>query len=132
MVTCGPSCGDCVVAPRLNIDVVRWVHVDEVNRVFVHKVRNSFTITCVATQQAVPTQVDQVTCAGRGLVRRLWCHVRVRQPVRGGGLEAADQIVSLYTDPAELDRMSRVGRDLVRDRFSSEAVLKVIAEDFLL
>jgi len=44
----------------------------------------------------------------------------------------AQQIVSLYEDHAELARMSQAGRLLVRKHFSSHAVLKIIAEDFLL
>jgi GT2 family glycosyltransferase/glycosyltransferase involved in cell wall biosynthesis len=43
----------------------------------------------------------------------------------------AQHIVSLYGDYTEMARMSQAGRVLVQKHFSSDAVLKIIAEDFL-
>ena len=43
----------------------------------------------------------------------------------------AQHIVSLYGDYKEMARMSQAGRVLVQKHFSSDAVLKIIAEDFL-
>ena len=42
----------------------------------------------------------------------------------------AKDIVELHGDESELNRRSRLGRNLVRKSFSHEAVLKVIADDF--
>jgi len=103
LVVRGDARRDRVVAPRLNLHVVRRVGVDQVDRLPVEQPVHVLGAGAVAAQQAVLAEHPQVAGLGDRVVRRLGHGVGVGQPLLHAGVEQHGQLVGVEAEQRPVD-----------------------------